>query len=193
MTGKILKVALCFALVLGLSSLTFAAGKADSSDVSYKDKIGLAFSIPGGIASGRLWIANTLAIDLIAGLSVGGGSDFGFTLGSNIVFPLVEEKGFNVYLTPGLLVGLSTDSVSALPVIDESTMSLSFAFGAAIEAEAFIVKNLLSIGGSFGLKLGINVNSATDKVPNPDVTTSTTDFQMGVGSTTGAVMIRVYI
>jgi hypothetical protein len=211
---------MCFVLVLGVSSLAFAKtkGKVKVAKVTaeetveeakpetivekmsepkdaLKDKISLAFNIPSGIASVRFWLTKSMGLDLIAGFGIGlpAGYDLSFSLGGNIVFPLMEEKNFAVYVTPGLLINLMTGSTQALPLVDESTMKIGFAFGAALETEVFLVKDLLSVGGSLGLSLGINVDSTTNKVPNPDVTTSATKFEMGLGSTTGSVMVRIYI
>lgn len=216
MFKRIMAVVFCFVLLLGTASMAFAKTKKSSSKAAaktivkdsepeegetetviekisepkgdLKDKISLSFSTLGDVTC-RLWMTKSLGLDLLAGIGLGGGSDFSLVVGSNVVFPIVEEKDFNLYVTPGLLIGLTTDSVQDV----SNSSDISFLFNGAIEAEAFIVKNLLSLGGSFGLRLGINVNSTTLLAPDPDLTTSTTTFQMDLGSTTGALFVRIYI
>jgi hypothetical protein len=144
-----------------------------------KDKIGLAFTT-GGTGSMRMWITNTLGLDLSANIGVGGGSDFGLGLGANIVFPILEQGVAAIYITPGMLVSFNTARAGGV-----STSNIGFNFNVGLEAEAFIVKNLVSVGGEIGLNIGINVNSTAG--------VTDTSFIMNLGTSPAALFVRVYM
>jgi hypothetical protein len=198
MFKRILSVVLCFVLVLGVSTLAFAKkAKVKAQEVSaeetqpetvvhkmsepkgdLKDKIGLAFTT-GGSGSLRMWITKSMGLDLSANIATGNGVDFGMGIGANIVFPILEEGPAALYIKPGL--GLNFSAISG------GGSNIAFSFIAALEAEAFIVKNLISVGGTLGLNLGINVSSP------PAPLNSSTSFVMNLGSSPAALFVRVYL
>jgi hypothetical protein len=199
MFKRILTVALCFVLVLGVSTLAFAKkAKVKAQEVSaeetqpetvvhkmsepkgdLKDKLGLAFTTAGD-ASLRMWLTKSMGLDLAANINVGGGSDFGLLIGANIVFPILEEGPIAVYVTPGLSLNFDTTTVGVA-----STGNLGFNFIVGLQAEAFIVKNVVSVGGTLGMNIGINVASAGG--------TSNTSFLLGLGTSSSSLFVRVYM
>lgn len=190
MFRKIWTVVFCFVLLFGIASIASAKKEKASGDDgtttaveklsepkdNLKEKIGLAFTT-AGTGSARMWITNTLGLDMSANLGVGGGEDFRLDLGANIVFPILEEGPAALYLKPGMLIGFDTSAFVS---------HIKFDFTVGLEAEAFIVKNLLAVGGSMGMNIGINVNSPAGGI-------TTTDFVLDIGSSTGALFVRVYM
>jgi hypothetical protein len=200
MFKRILTVALCFALVLGVSTLAFAkkakTEKKASAEVteetkpetvvhkmsepkdSLKDKLGLAFTT-GGTGSLRMWLTNSMGLDLLAniGLAASTNTSFGLGLGANLIFPMLEEGPVAVYMKPGLLINFNSTAGGS---------DIIFDFTGALEAEAFIVKNVVSVGGTLGMLIGIDVQSVAGN--------SNTIFNLGLGtSSVSSLFVRVYM
>jgi hypothetical protein len=202
MFKRILTVLMCFVLVLGVSSLAFAkkakvkkAVVSEESSVdeerpttvvkkmsepkdSLKEKIGLAFS-PLGAASVRMWLTNSMGLDMLANIHFESGVQFGIGVGANLVFPMLEEGPVAVFITPGMNLNFTS--------FDGGGSRIGFGFMAGLEAEAFIVRNVISIGGTFGLGIGLDVTSP------PAPLTSTTTFTFDVGTSPAMLFVRVYL
>jgi hypothetical protein len=188
MFKKILTFVFCVVLVFGASAMALAKNAEEKTETivekmsepkdDLKGKLGLAFTT-GGTGSMRMWITNSLGLDLGASLGITGSSVFGLGLAANIVFPIMEEGPASLYLKPGMAIDFSSSSALG--------SDINFSFNAGLEAEAFIVKNLIAVGGIIGLNIGINVHST----PAPSVTS--TSFLMNLGTSPAALFVRVYM
>ncbi|HRU40052.1 MAG TPA: hypothetical protein P5511_09255 [Candidatus Goldiibacteriota bacterium] len=156
---------------------TTVVQKISEPKTDIKNKLGLGFTSAGDMSL-RLWMTNSLGLDMAASMRLGDG--FGMGLGANLVFPLMENDAVAIYVAPGLGIGFTSETVANVTSTD-----IDFMFNVNLETEAFIVKNLLSVAGTFGMGIGISVNSVAN--------VSTTDFIMTLGSAPAAIIVRLYI
>ncbi len=168
MTKKILAVFLSFVLLFGFVSMTYAKKETTKKEVEkeetkpvvkkvvepkdpWKEKTSISVDALGSAASMRIWTSNKMAIDFTAGLGFQSEpSTFAFNLGAGLVFPMVETSRLNLYIVPGLNIGFTKK-----PVETVSMNVFMLSAGAGIEAEGFIVPEVLSLASSVGVFIGI--------------------------------------
>lgn len=137
----------------------------EPKNAPFKEKIGIGIDILNKTASLRFWLSNKLALDCIAGLNFAGGtpSAFGLNLGTNIVFPLVDDQKLRLDLAPGMLIKYSKNTIEELASLgsftsfaggDISTLKFIFNIGTSFEVFLGPICNDLSIGSSIGVGFG---------------------------------------
>ncbi len=175
MKKKILAVLLSFILLLGFASMSFAkketkkettkeTAKEETKTVvkkvvepkdPLKEKTSIAVDVMGTAASMRIWTSNKMGIDFSAGLGFQSEpSSFAFNLGAGLVFPMLETGRLNAYIIPGLSIGFTKTTINTgLTTVNQNIFA--FLAGAGFEFEGFIVPEVLSIGSSVGVFIGI--------------------------------------
>jgi hypothetical protein len=161
-------VFLSFVLIFSIASLTFAKKETTKKEISkeetkvitkkvvepkdpLKEKTSIAVDVMGQVASMRIWTSNKMGIDFSAGLGFQSEpSTFAFNLGAGLVFPMVETERLYAYIVPGLNIGFSKVSVGTV-----SSNIFALLAGVGFEFEGFIVPEVLSIGSSVGVFIGI--------------------------------------
>jgi hypothetical protein len=175
MSKKILAVLLSFVLLFGFVSMTYAKKEAKKETVTestkeeskpvvkkvvepkspLKEKTAIGVDVFGQTASMRIWASNKMGIDFSAGLGFSSNpTTFNFNLGAGLVFPMTETERLNVYIVPGLNIGFLKNSITVGTVTSEVSI-FALTAGAGIELEGFIVPEVLSIGSSVGVFIGI--------------------------------------
>ncbi len=169
----------------------------EPKNAPFKEKIGIGVDLMNKITSIRFWVSNKLAIDGIAGLSFIGGNPaaFGLKIGTNIVFPLVDDQKLRVDLTPGMLIAYSKNTLEELASLgsyaglagDISTIRFIFNVGTSFEVFLGPISNDLSIGSSIGLGFGFKSVSAGGSSDTSFVFSLVEDFAVM------PVIIRYYL
>ncbi|MCX8092933.1 MAG: hypothetical protein N3E50_02045 [Candidatus Goldbacteria bacterium] len=178
MAKKFLAVFLSFVLLFGIVSLTYAKKKETnkkeevqetkpvttvSKVVETKDplKEKTSVAVDGSSASLRIWSSNKMAIDFSAGLGFQSEpSTFAFNLGGGLVFPMMESERLNAYVVPGLNIGFTKITINTgFGTVSQNIFTLLA--GAGFEFEGFIVPQILSIGSSVGVFIGIQSSEGT--------------------------------
>ncbi|GEM_PF-1403855 len=168
----------------------------EPKNAPFKEKIGIGIDVINKMASLRFWLANKLSLDANAGLSFAGGdpSSFILKLGSNIVFPMVDDQKLRLDLMPGISLAYSKNTSEELAGFtffseagDISTLKFIFNIGLSFEVFLGPISNDLSIGSQIGLAFGIKSTSVGSS--------STTNFVFSLAEdfAVSPIIIRYYL
>lgn len=179
MSKKILAVLLSFILLFGFVSMTYAKKETKKETVKetaveeskpavkkvveskspLKEKTSVSVDAFNQQAAVRIWASNKMGIDISAGIGFASNpTTFNFNLGAGLVFPMTETERLNVYIVPGLNIGFSKTSIT-VGIVTSDVSIFALTAGAGIELEGFIVPEVLSIGSSVGVFIGIQSSS----------------------------------
>lgn len=169
----------------------------EPKNAEFKEKIGIGIDVLNKMGSIRFWVANKLGLDFIAGMGFVGGNPSAFTLklGSNIVFPLIDDQKLRLDMAPGLLLSYSKNTLEEFAnlnvgsLVEGDISTLKFLFNVGLSLEVFLtpISGDLSLGSQIGLGFGLKSTSVGSS--------STTNFIFSLAEDIAVfpVIIRYYL
>ncbi len=155
-------------------TMTLLAGSLNAKPAgkSYKDGAGIGVDVFGKKAAARIWLSQSVGVDVTAGLAYSGGDtgDFGFNIGGGLVFPFSENGSININILPGINFNYTKTYGLA------EVTYISFIATAGIEMEIVLsaISENLCVASVVGAGFGINSSGAGE--------VNTTNFSFGAAT-----------